>query len=71
MKKIIFLFLIFTFLPFFIKSGISQPPPPPPQQIPIDGGLFILFILGLIFAVKTFYSNYDKNFNLKSKDKTT
>lgn len=70
MKKIILLFLIFTFLPFFIISGISQPPPPPPQQIPIDGGLFILFILGVIFAVKTFYSNYKKDFDLKSKNET-
>jgi len=60
MKKFISIFFILTITPFFIISAIAQPPPPPPQDIPIDSGLFLLFLAGLAFAAKYFYSNYNK-----------
>ncbi len=41
----------------FIQSAIGQPPPPPPQDIPVDGGLLFLFIAGLIYGGKKFYSH--------------
>lgn len=53
---------ILTFAVFFMNSGAmfgqlsddANPPPPPqltPIDAPIDGGIFILIILGIVYGV--------------------
>ena len=33
--------------------GFAQgPPPPPPPGLPIDGGIFILALIGMYFGIK-------------------
>jgi len=38
----------------FVLAAFGQgvPPPPPPPGLPIDGGLFVLAILGVAYGVK-------------------
>lgn len=47
-KKIIFLLAV-----LLATASFGQiPPPPPPPGLPIDGGIFILAIIGAIYGVK-------------------
>lgn len=58
MKKILFvLVLVFTLmiLPVLVKDAAAQPPPPPPQDIPIDGGLFLLIAAGASYGARKLY----------------
>jgi len=58
MKKILFVFvLVFTLmiLPVLVKDAAAQPPPPPPQDIPIDGGLFLLIAAGASYGARKLY----------------
>jgi len=56
MKKTITIsFITLTFLLFPVLNAIGQPPPPPPQDIPIDGGLLVLLLSGVAFAVRKFW----------------
>ena len=50
MKKIKFI----TFILILASTmGFAQgPPPPPPPGLPIDGGVFILAVVGLYFGIK-------------------
>ena len=32
------------------------PPPPPPTSVPIDGGVFLLLVSGLIYGAKKLYN---------------
>ncbi len=66
MKKILLAFaLIFTLmvLPALVKDASAQPPPPPPQDIPIDGGLFLLIAAGATYGARKLYKQQkeDKN----------
>ncbi len=58
----IFVILILMFA-FIISSQIvsAQPPPPPPQDIPIDGGLTVLLIGGLLYGAREIYKHDKKN----------
>jgi len=48
-KYILFIALLVAMLNGVLAQG---PPPPPPQPgLPIDGGIWILFISGLIYGV--------------------
>jgi peptidoglycan/LPS O-acetylase OafA/YrhL len=51
------LVLVFSLLvlPMFINNASAQPPPPPPQDIPIDGGLFLLIAAGAAYGARKFY----------------
>lgn len=58
MKKILLLLLlVFTLLvmPILVKDASAQPPPPPPQDIPIDGGLFLLIAAGATYGARKLY----------------
>ena len=44
-----FLFIVFVLI---AGSVFAQGPPPPPPPLPIDGGIFVLFILAIGYAVK-------------------
>ena len=46
-----YLFLVFLLIS---SLGIAQggPPPPPPPGLPIDGGIFVLALVGLYFGIK-------------------
>jgi len=58
MKKALLIFsLAFTLLvlPFLVKDASAQPPPPPPQDIPIDGGLFLLIAAGATYGARKLY----------------
>jgi len=58
MKKTLFLLtLVFTLLvlPILVKDASAQPPPPPPQDIPIDGGLFLLIAAGATYGARKLY----------------
>ena len=48
--------LSFIFL-LFVQNIIAQGPPPIPVDIPIDGGLSLLLIGGVVYAVKRLYKN--------------
>jgi len=50
-KKIIFLLAVLLTTVSF-GQFIPPPPPPPPPGLPIDGGVFILAIIGAIYGVK-------------------
>jgi len=50
-KKIIFLLAVLLTTATF-GQFIPPPPPPPPPGLPIDGGIFILAIIGAIYGVK-------------------
>lgn len=54
-RKNIFLLLIVAFtttISFGQAVPPPIPPPPPPPGLPIDGGIFWLFIAGILFGVK-------------------
>ena len=53
------IFLIVTL--FFLNTNelLAQPLPPPPG-VPIDGGLFALFALGIGYAVKKIHDHSKK-----------
>jgi len=50
-KKIIFLLAVLSATVSF-GQFIPPPPPPPPPGLPIDGGIFILAIVGAIYGIK-------------------
>ncbi|MCF6364616.1 MAG: hypothetical protein L3J35_00260 [Bacteroidales bacterium] len=56
-KTLLALVFVFTLLvlPIFIKNASAQPPPPPPQDIPIDGGLFLLIAAGATYGARKLY----------------
>ncbi len=50
--------ILFFFMGFVsMAQGAAPPPPmpPPPPGLPIDGGLFILFLLALSFGIYRTY----------------
>jgi len=49
-KKIIFLLAVLLTTASF--GQFPPPPPPPPPGLPIDGGIFILALIGAIYGVK-------------------
>ena len=58
MKKALLIFsLVFTLLvlPILVKDASAQPPPPPTQEIPIDGGLFLLIVAGAAYGARKLY----------------
>ncbi len=58
MKKILLtITIVFTLLVFpgLVKDAAAQPPPPPPQDIPIDGGLFLLIAAGATYGARKLY----------------
>ena len=66
MKKILLVFLIvFTLLvlPILVKDAAAQPPPPPPQDIPIDGGLFLLIAAGATYGARKLYKQQKEEIN--------
>jgi len=60
------LLLLFAFTLTFLLNIKAQAPDPgnPPAGAPlgisIDGGIFLLFIIGIIYAGKKLYINYRK-----------
>ena len=63
MKKILLgLMLVFTLLvlPILVKDASAQPPPPPPQDIPIDGGLFLLIAAGATYGARKLYKQQEE-----------
>jgi len=66
MKKILFvLVLVFSLmvLPGLVKDAAAQPPPPPPQDIPIDGGLFLLIAAGASYGARKLYKQQKEEKN--------
>jgi len=57
MKKLI---LTILSLLIFVTISFSQPPPPDPQPIPIDGGLFILLLVGIFLGGREIYLHEKK-----------
>ncbi|MBN2663380.1 MAG: hypothetical protein JXR68_06995 [Bacteroidales bacterium] len=57
MKKFTIVLFILILFPLFYQSAIGQPPPPPPQDIPIDGGLLVLLVAGIVYGGRKFYKN--------------
>ena len=58
MKKtlsVLLLVLTLLILPILVKDAVAQPPPPPPQDIPIDGGLFLLIAAGATYGARKLY----------------
>ena len=58
MKKtlsVLLLVLTLLILPILVKDASAQPPPPPPQDIPIDGGLFLLIAAGATYGARKLY----------------
>jgi hypothetical protein len=47
--------IAFIVAPLFINTVIGQPPPPDPVDIPLDGGLFALLIVGLFYGGRKIY----------------
>ena len=59
MRRKVFLIVgLILGLVFLTQILSAQPPPPDPQDIPIDGGLFVLLAAGLIYGAKEIH-NYD------------
>lgn len=55
MKKKTYLALILVLVFTYAVSGQVVPPPappPPPPGLPVDGGLLLLLLSGLIYGVK-------------------
>jgi len=66
MKKILLVFtIVFTLLvlPVLVKDAAAQPPPPPPQDIPIDGGLFLLIAAGATYGARKLYKQQKEEKN--------
>jgi len=58
MKKVLFIIILIFILsvfPMLVKDASAQPPPPPPQDIPIDGGLFLLIAAGATYGARKLY----------------
>jgi len=58
MKKNLFILVFVISLiifPALVKDASAQPPPPPPQDIPIDGGLFLLIAAGASYGAGKLY----------------
>ncbi|MGM0588267.1 MAG: PID-CTERM protein-sorting domain-containing protein [Bacteroidota bacterium] len=55
------LILAFTFvLLFTTEVAVAQPGlPGPPSQVPIDGGIIELLVMGSIYTIYKFYSRSD------------
>ena len=49
--------LCFAFIMVSSTALAQGPPPPPPPVLPIDGGIFGLFALGVGYAVKKIYDS--------------
>jgi hypothetical protein len=67
MKKTFFIIsIIITLLvlPVFIKDASAQPPPPPPQDIPIDGGLFVLIAAGVAYGARKLFKQQKEDSDL-------
>lgn len=43
--------ILFVLISFVCMAQSEPPPPTPPPGTPIDGGLFILLALGLLYGV--------------------
>ena len=56
-KTLLAIVLVFTLLvlPILVNEASAQPPPPPPQDIPIDGGLFLLIAAGATYGARKLY----------------
>jgi hypothetical protein len=50
-KEKILLSLCMTFV-CYTYGQLPPPPPPPPPNLPVDGGLFFLIALAIIYGVK-------------------
>lgn len=60
LKKILtigILIAAFIIAPEFIQSAIAQPPPPDIQPIPIDGGLSLLLVAGVVYGARKLRNN--------------
>jgi hypothetical protein len=66
-NTLVLISLIFVLMvtPVLIKKVSAQPPPPPPQDIPIDGGLFLLIAAGATYGARKLYKQQkeDKEIN--------
>jgi hypothetical protein len=52
-KENILLLFCMTFVCYtYGQSPGPPPPPPPPPNLPVDGGLFFLIALAIIYGVK-------------------
>lgn len=52
-KSIIYTLLVVFFTAISYGQAVPPPiPPPPPPGLPIDSGIALLFIAGIIFGVK-------------------
>jgi hypothetical protein len=55
MKKKTYSTLMFLLFTWFVNAQVIPTPsavPPPPPGLPIDGGVFSLFLMGLIYGIK-------------------
>jgi hypothetical protein len=54
MKKKIYSTLLFLLFTWFVNAQVMPTPSaaPPPPGLPIDGGVFSLFLMGLIYGIK-------------------
>lgn len=64
-KALLAIVLGFTLLvlPILVKDASAQPPPPPPQDIPIDGGLFLLIAAGAAYGARKLYKQQKEERN--------
>ena len=63
--KILILFIIFLVFPLFLSTSMGQPPPPPPQDIPIDGGLLALLLIGITYGGRKIFLDEREKKQLK------
>jgi hypothetical protein len=61
---LVFAFLFLSSLGFAAlpSPGFATPPPPPPTTppppgLPIDGGIFVMVVVGLIFGIYKIYQH--------------
>jgi hypothetical protein len=50
-KIIILILLAFILCVNIVAAQVPPPPPPPPKPLPIDGGLFLLFLSGVSYGL--------------------
>jgi hypothetical protein len=57
-KKILasILFVLISFVCVAQSVGPPPPSPPPPPGLPIDGGLVVLLVLGIVYGAKKLIS---------------
>jgi hypothetical protein len=49
-------------LAFLTQSALAQPGlPGPPSQVPIDGGIIELLVMGTIYTIYKYYSRLDSD----------